>query len=568
MTRAAAVLPSGTSFFWRKSKRRWVLNYLTALGWRQKVLGPEYEYAMRHEAAAWAAQWLVSKSIDPGATLQKRSDLGPPVSEFVRQWLSIREGDDSVAPATLKNNIGHLDAYILPTFGDVPLAALQDRRQQIREWLVALRSQKSISHTRNVFFTFKAFYRDAMMLEWIDVEDSVFDHPAVLAALPKLDDREDPEQDPTEVPLDWVQRLLDAHDTVPLERRVRYVLGFTTGTRDGELAGLKWGDLDVEASPPRVRIVRAAAIVGAKGKGAWAKLRRPKTKKSVRILPLHPAAVDALAEWAAVAWSDHHKPPSEHFIFPGARPDRARRPRSAALIRHDLTSADLPTEVHGQAIQFKATRSTFGSWLEAAGVAETTRKRLLGHVLIDVTQRHYTARDLDKLAAAVSRIALVWRCSVTLPPVVPGGTRPGSDHARIGATCEGLSSEPPSGFEPETYGLRKGAPIGRNSANGDQDGFNEAPEGPLDSSLRVRNSSLDGPSGRLGTTSGHEAAQSVGDVHRGTLALAKCAVSALSESWDALERHVLVEGEERWYIDTRRARFRRAAHRWLRRGAA
>ncbi|MDP9478081.1 MAG: site-specific integrase, partial [Actinomycetota bacterium] len=66
-----------------------------------------------------------------------------------------------------------------------------------------------------------------------------------------------------------------------------YVLAVSTGMREGELLGLKWADVDLEAGTLRVR--RTLTRHG--GKVA---LGEPKTKKSRRTVRLTPRAVESL----------------------------------------------------------------------------------------------------------------------------------------------------------------------------------------------------------------------------------------------------------------------------------
>ena len=79
-----------------------------------------------------------------------------------------------------------------------------------------------------------------------------------------------------------------------LERRARYALAFTSGCRDGEIAGLRLSDLDLDAAVPLFRVEQAVALVGKTG---WATPNKTKTKGSKRAMPFHPAALAAIREW-------------------------------------------------------------------------------------------------------------------------------------------------------------------------------------------------------------------------------------------------------------------------------
>jgi intergrase/recombinase len=72
------------------------------------------------------------------------------------------------------------------------------------------------------------------------------------------------------------------------------------------------------------------------------------------------------------------------------------RPRRAEQRREDLARLRSPTEIRGQAIEFRATRSSCASRLDEAGVSEQVRKRLLGHAAWDVTERHDSASEMER----------------------------------------------------------------------------------------------------------------------------------------------------------------------------
>ena len=162
----------------------------------------------------------------------------------------------------------------------------------------------------------------------------------------------------------WAQTLIES-PAISLERRARYSLAFTSGMRDGEIASARLKFLQLDADVPVLKILEAVAIIGAKGKGGFARAKAPKTKKSRRTLPLHPATVAALREWLKTRWIElvGRAPAPEDFLFPGLN-GRGARPRSAELIRDDLAAIGLLIEFEGQPIEFKATRSSFSSWLE------------------------------------------------------------------------------------------------------------------------------------------------------------------------------------------------------------
>jgi integrase len=429
-------LPPGVSLFPRPEKRRWVIS--CAPEWRQKVL-PAVVVTC-DDAIAWVRAHLAETGQDPGAAMTRVRVSGPIVDECADKWLLLLEADERCAPASLKLHRGYLKNWIRPRWGKVALAELDV--PPLRAWLRELRAGtavhapgaedrlggRSIHHMHS---TFGLLYDAALAEGWLRAHSAmrsgdawmlraanILRHPGVRAELPIVKDA-----DPVRVPIPTVQKLLDA-PAVELEQRARYALAFTSGMRDGEIAGVQLERLARDGSPPTVQIIEAVALVGAKGPGGFARPKAPKTRSSVRTLPLHPCADSAIAEWVSVGLPrllGRDVRPGD-YLFP--RPDGApSRPRSAEQLRADLRAAGLPDHVDGEPVGIKSARSSFLTWLDELGVDERVRKRLAGHRPNDVTEAHYTKRELEQLAAAVGKIPLVWTRGVgTVTPPVPAGT--------------------------------------------------------------------------------------------------------------------------------------------------
>ncbi|MBK7583141.1 MAG: tyrosine-type recombinase/integrase [Myxococcales bacterium] len=191
-------------------------------------------------------------------------------------------------------------------------------------------------------------------------------------------------------------RLLKS-EKLPEERRVRYLLAFTSGMRDGELAGLTWTDLDDST-------VRVAKQVSTRARTPT----RPKTRYAHRVLPLHPLTAEALKTWKATGWVllVGRKPQPTDPVFPDQH-GHPHRPRSAELLREDLEAAGCPTKYAGEyPIDFHATRRSFASWLEANEVPGDIVDRLLGQAGKSVRKRHYSATDLEVMRKAIETIRL------------------------------------------------------------------------------------------------------------------------------------------------------------------
>jgi len=172
------------------------------------------------------------------------------------------------------------------------------------------------------------------------------------------------------------------------------------GLRPGEAMALKWSDL--EGSLLHVR--RAATV----GKRHTYTLHRPKTRSSVRAIPLDPRTVLALKTWkewyqgpertrAKAAEIDYC---DEDFIFS----DERGRPVHATYLRDRfqrlLRLAGLPK--HFRVYDLRATCATV---LLRKGVDARTVANRLGHASVAMTLNIYTASSLEMQAEASARMA-------------------------------------------------------------------------------------------------------------------------------------------------------------------
>jgi integrase len=159
------------------------------------------------------------------------------------------------------------------------------------------------------------------------------------------------------------------------------------GLRKGELFGLRWTDLALDAG--RIDVNRSYRLL-------------PKSGKA-RHLPIHPALGPILR-----AWRERCPVTEERLVFPV--PLDSGRYRMGA--RQD--SLELPTVLaaagcHAPAKPWHALRHTFAAHAVMAGASLYGVQRILGHSSPVMTQR-YAHLAPDFLAAEVARIAF------TAPP--------------------------------------------------------------------------------------------------------------------------------------------------------
>ncbi len=414
--------PRGWSAVYRTDRQQWVIKYLTPLGETLYHYVPrELRVRARGDAEKYAAAWFSEQQVKWKTTQvvsKKRRAEGKSTAEVVRLWIAMRRTQvpEFFAASTVKANNDHLNTHVLPHFGDKPFGAVVTDYPALLTWFRQLRKKLSASRARNVFSTFRMLVDDVRPNGWANVLENPFRNEALVRELPPLPTSK--ERGVIWLPLDWAQALI-SHPTVPLGRRVRYVLAFTSGEADGEISGKCWKHLLLDAPVAVNQVVQAFQVVRPEGSEAPGKT---KNRYRVRDIPLHESAIQALHEWRddvqGVSVLLCRKPLPDDPVFPDAEGSFCR-PRSAFLLRQDLRKCGLPDHINGKPVTFHATRRSFTTWLKRAKVDPAIRKRIIGHVRMDVEDEHYTGEDLPEMANAIGRIPLRWTSGVPFLPPPP-----------------------------------------------------------------------------------------------------------------------------------------------------
>jgi integrase len=188
------------------------------------------------------------------------------------------------------------------------------------------------------------------------------------------------------------------------------LLALTTGLRRGEIAALRWRDIDFTRGVLKVtRAVEETKEVGPDGKRRTVlRIKPPKTRKGQRAVTLAPTVVEALIE--------HRRRQTEELLQTGARPTEDFV--MLDTINGSMTSpnaisqwfAHLARRV-GVSVSFHGLRHSHVTALLAAGVPVKAVSERAGHSSVSVTTDVY-GHVVDAMGAAAAAATETWLASV------------------------------------------------------------------------------------------------------------------------------------------------------------
>lgn len=302
------------------------------------------------------------------------------VAEFLTQFLAYYKCDGGVAPSTLQDYRYHVEANIVPVLGKVALRDLDPRK--VDEFMRALSEKGLASRTSQYSYSvLRRALQFAVDWKYIPVNPASSRMRAAkrrqVTEMSKI-------------------RFLNREESCRFLDAVRddrhealYVLAITTGMRQGEMLGLQWPDVDLDAG--KITIVRALhrnkRRRDKENPEAWFSFRQPKTAGSRRCIEIPLVTVAALMRrreqqreqrmLADKAWKE------QKLIFT----TRTGSPVDTSNILHRfqqiLPAAGL------EKMRFYDLRHTHASLLIAEGIHPKKIAERLGHASIKLTMDLY-----------------------------------------------------------------------------------------------------------------------------------------------------------------------------------
>jgi len=327
------------------------------------------------ERGGFATKRMAQKALREALTELDRGEFveasAKPLAEYLGEWL---KGERlRLRPGAFDATKGHVDSYIAPRLGHVTLKALT--RPMVRGFYADLREAGRVRgggplSAKTVYNVHRTLSR---ALE-AAVEDRLIPRNPAKRGFSAPD---------SPVQATWTARQLREFLEGMADDRL-YALwrvAVTTGLRRGELAGLRWNDVQLEAG--RLAVVQQLA------KGAGTVSAGPtKTKRSRRPVPLDARTVEALRAHRArqdderATWGEAYDPHGLVFCLENGTP--LHPDAVTKRLRRHARRLGLPwIGLHGL-------RHSYATLLLEAGVHPKIVQERLGHSSITVTMDIYS----------------------------------------------------------------------------------------------------------------------------------------------------------------------------------
>lgn len=293
------------------------------------------------------------------------------LDEHLDRWFDLHAGNH-YAPKTLLNYRGIINFDVRPTIGRVRLSELKP--EHVQKVLNRMRERGVCSNTRRRLYSVLSTCLDSAV-EWGTLEQN----PAAQVQIPRREQKEMRAMSREEAAC-----FLAVTDRGRWSEYFRTAL--VTGMRPGELAGLRWGDVDFEGWV--ISVQRSLVWRGDTAAAGWL-LVQPKTERGRRQVAI-PASLaeslrglkrrqDELKRRAGAEYDDHG------FVFANRR-GRPIYPRTfvRSVFKVALVRAGLP-----RSIRLYDLRHTCATLLLKGGEHIKVVSERLGHANVAITLEVY-----------------------------------------------------------------------------------------------------------------------------------------------------------------------------------
>lgn len=355
---------------YKRKDGRWEGRYRKARNEQGKLVYG-YIYGRKYSEVKQKLEKLKAQYVDfsKNTTLYKGT-----VEEWLIYWLDhliIRQ----IKHSTYASYKTKMDKHILPYLGRKKLSKIETK--DVNDLLIVLRDkQLSVATIHNVLTIFKSAMNKAMF------EKAIKENPCDGIVLPKLSKKEI-----TILSKKQQQKLekiaLQDPNCSPI------IIALYTGMRIGEISGLTWSDINLESKT--IHVTRTTQRVSVQGKRAKTEIifDLPKSKSSIRKIPIAHNLLTYLTQKKAETTSKYVVHHNQSFAEP-------------RLINYWFKNTMSQANING--IHFHALRHTFATRCIESGIDIATVSRLLGHQSIKLTLDTYASSLWETREQAISII--------------------------------------------------------------------------------------------------------------------------------------------------------------------
>ena len=331
-------------------------------------------------------QWLADATyIDKHSDLDQASDML--VDAWFEYWIGIKK--QTVRPNTVRNYSERYERNIKSVIGNKLLTDVKPVHCQKIFSNMAEEGYK----TTTIYQTRIALYN---MLEFAKENDVLINNPCKKSV---KSDMGKPSEKKEALTIDVQRKFLEAVVGYSYENQYRFVL--QTGLRTGELAGLKWSDIDFKNRTMKIeRTMEYRYSVG-----EW-RVGPPKSKSGYRTIPLTDEAIRILENQKAknkslklvpIEWSD--------TVF------LCRKGTPVKNSTYDTGLFKYCDRIGIPRFSMHVLRHTFATRCIEGGMKPKTLQKILGHSNIGITMNLYVHitedekhREIDLVADALKVI--------------------------------------------------------------------------------------------------------------------------------------------------------------------
>jgi integrase len=330
-----------------------------------------------------AEGWLMEKLTEYRSSGEVFRPSEKSLEEFLGEWLETARG--SLRPASIAVYGTIIQKHLVPSLGMIPLAKLTPAR--IQKFYNLKREDGTGSRTQS--YCHATLHR---ALSFAVRMGYLRENPCDRVERPRHEARE-------RRPLSTEELIRFLEAAADHRLGTLFLMAATTGARRGELLGLRWKDIDIDAGIMAI----SRQLIEVAGKKAFGDL---KTKASRRPVPLLPEVVESLRRHrlrqleerlaAGPEWKD------QDLVFATATGGPLQPNNIARRTFRELLET---AEIDSENVSFHSLRHTAATNLIAGGATVKDTQGLLGHSLARTTMERYAHVVEDSKRLAVEKAA-------------------------------------------------------------------------------------------------------------------------------------------------------------------